>query len=197
MAQPGLRCPPPSFSHGFTMVEAMVVVVILAILVALAVPNLAVWTTNARIRSVTDSLANGMKLARAEAIRRNASIALVLDNSGASWGSWCIVSPQPGMEVYETNGTCASAAAGTIVSQVQQGEGGDGVSITPNGGSRFVVFSSVGLKDTTFSFDRADITAVSSGLPVATLLALRILVAGSGSVRTCDVNAPAGDVRAC
>ena len=57
--------------RGFTLVEMMIGVVLLAILVAMAVPNFSLWIRNMGIRTTAESLLSGLQLARGEALKRN------------------------------------------------------------------------------------------------------------------------------
>lgn len=65
---------------GFTLVELIVTVAIMAILAALATPSMIGWVRNNKIRTVSDSLQNGLRLAQAEATRRNRQIVFSLTN---------------------------------------------------------------------------------------------------------------------
>jgi type IV fimbrial biogenesis protein FimT len=56
--------------RGFSLVELMVVVALLAILLALAMPGFSRWIANAQVRNANESLQNGLRLAQAEAQRR-------------------------------------------------------------------------------------------------------------------------------
>ena len=61
----------PRSARGFTLIEMMVTVVLLAILMALAFPAMSEWVRNSRIRTVADALQNGLRLAQTEALRRS------------------------------------------------------------------------------------------------------------------------------
>ncbi|MFT3789866.1 MAG: GspH/FimT family pseudopilin [Rudaea sp.] len=58
-------------SQGFSMVELMIVVTIIAVLTMLALPNFAEWLQNSRTRSVAESMQNGIRFAQGEAARLN------------------------------------------------------------------------------------------------------------------------------
>lgn len=70
---------------GFTMIEMVVTVSILAILIAIAVPSMSGWLANNRVRTTAQSLLNGMQLAKAEAIRSNQRVRFSLDGTGGAW----------------------------------------------------------------------------------------------------------------
>ena len=67
---------------GFTLVEMIVVVAIMALLAALATPSMLGWVRNNKIRTVSDSLQNALRQAQTEATRRNRQVVFSLtDNS--------------------------------------------------------------------------------------------------------------------
>lgn len=67
--------------RGFTLIELMVTVAIVAILVMLGLPSFTGWVANTRVRTVAESLQNDFRLAQAEAVRRNRQVAFVLTNT--------------------------------------------------------------------------------------------------------------------
>lgn len=60
--------------RGFTVVELMVAVAMVAILAAIAMPNLREFIVNSRVSSNTNELIATFSLARAEAVRRGTSV---------------------------------------------------------------------------------------------------------------------------
>ena len=65
-----------SGNGGFTLVELITAVAVLAVLVALAVPNFNDATLTARLNGFANSLVAAAQVARSEAIKRNATIKL-------------------------------------------------------------------------------------------------------------------------
>lgn len=61
-------------ARGFTLVELMIGLAIIAILMLLAAPTLSTMRGNARIRNTAESIAQGMKLAQLEALKRNRAV---------------------------------------------------------------------------------------------------------------------------
>lgn len=66
---------------GFTLIELMVTIVLLAILLALGFPSMSTWIHNSKVRTVGDALQNGLRLAQAEALRRSRQTVFSLTNS--------------------------------------------------------------------------------------------------------------------
>ncbi len=73
--------PPQPVQRGVTLIELMVTVTLLSILLGLAAPNFRTWINNAKVRTVSDSLQTGLRLAQAEAVRRNRQVVFFLTNS--------------------------------------------------------------------------------------------------------------------
>ena len=67
--------------NGYTMVEMMVVVAIVAVVMAVAIPSLQSAIISSRARAVAESIQSGVLLARAEAIKRNAMMRFQLVSS--------------------------------------------------------------------------------------------------------------------
>lgn len=61
---------------GLGLVELMIGVVILGLMVAMAVPSMATWMRNARVRTVADAIQSSVRLAQAEAQRRGHAVVL-------------------------------------------------------------------------------------------------------------------------
>ena len=68
--------------RGFTLVELITAVAVLAVLVALAVPNFNDATLSARLNGFANSLVAAAQVARSEAIKRNATIKLCASDGG-------------------------------------------------------------------------------------------------------------------
>jgi type IV fimbrial biogenesis protein FimT len=114
-------------SHrGFSLIELMVTLTVLGILLAAAVPAFGTWTANARVRSVAESIQNGLRLAQTEAVRRNRQTVFALTNAtpasgaaptanGSNWfiQSLPLVAGDPGAEFVQ-GGTFAKQSGVTI-----------------------------------------------------------------------------------
>ena len=81
---------------GFTLVELMITVVVMGVLLAIGIPSFRYVQNSARITAPANELVANVQLARAEAIRRNARMALCSSSDGANcanggaWNGWIV-----------------------------------------------------------------------------------------------------------
>lgn len=88
---------PGSAQRGFTLVEVMITVAILAITASIAMPSLQAMLANSRVRSAANGMVGAVMYARTEAIKRNSSIDLVpVDDE--DWSSGWKVQPSGSAE---------------------------------------------------------------------------------------------------
>ena len=82
--------------NGFTIYELLTVIAIIAVLAAIATPNIISWRTEAKLRGASNNLRADLQMAKLRALREKAIVALVftangyrifLDN-GANAGDW-------------------------------------------------------------------------------------------------------------
>lgn len=67
--------------RGFSLIELAIVMVIIAIFAVAAAPAFKTWMANARVRAVAEALANDLRMAQAESVRRSRQVAFVLTDS--------------------------------------------------------------------------------------------------------------------
>ena len=165
----------PTF--GFTLIEVMITIAIVSILVIAALPNYSLWIQNSRIRTAADALLNGLQLARAEAVQRNALVVFSV-TSGTGW--------------TVTN-------VGNIIQSRPAGEGSRNVALTVTPpGATSISFNGLGRvrpnADLSLSLATLNITAASGA---ANARALTISIASG--IRLCDGDSTlgAGDPRRC
>lgn len=77
-------------SGGFTVIELMIAVTLMAILLAIAVPSFKDASLGSELRSMANDLIAHAALARSEAIKRNAIVTLCVSADGATCvaGGW-------------------------------------------------------------------------------------------------------------
>lgn len=121
------------------MIEMLVVVTVLAIMGALAAPSMTRLIGQQRLKSVASDLQLAMVKARAEAIKRNANVAVTA--TGGDWANgWTIPDPAsttaPPLELRgPTSGVSVSTTAAQVVYT------GTGRTTTATAGSTFVLSS--------------------------------------------------------
>lgn len=174
----------PSSQQGVSLIELVVGITIVAGLMAVGLPSYATWIQNSKIRTATESVLNGMQLARAEAVRRNANVQLLF---GAG-SSWTISVPSTAEQIQ------ARSAA----------EGSSNVTVTMTPATaRTLTFNSLGRvapnADASAPITRADLSVPTSVLAASAARELRIVVGAGGNVRMCDPDAgvSASDSRKC
>lgn len=180
---------PRSASRGFSLVEMMVAVAMLAVLMGLAVPSFSLWIQNAKTRTASDSLQNGLRQAQAEAVRlhrqtvlfRSADSSCTNTTAANATGGFWVLRSVPRM-------------AGDTVETLQCGqllEPSDSVTLAGptalcfNGIGRMTANNNPGLGGTACAVP-ADGTAEYDFTNARGDRALRVVVSISGNVRLCD-----------
>ncbi|WP_350561253.1 prepilin-type N-terminal cleavage/methylation domain-containing protein [Psychrobacter sp. CAL346-MNA-CIBAN-0220] len=74
-------CQRTATNSGFTLIELMVTIAVLAIIVSIAVPNISTQLANQRVKLTAVTLTNALKEAKVESVIRRQSISLSYDNS--------------------------------------------------------------------------------------------------------------------
>ena len=166
----------PRRQFGFTLIELMIGIVVLAVLVSLSMPMFREWMASTQIRNASDALLNGVQLARTEALRRNKNVEFRLGNN-SDWEVW--------------------QAAPAIQIQVrgsQEGQTDVAVVAPTPGGAAKVTFSPMGgvvtNLDATSTLQQLDITP-ATGAPTG-VRPLRVVIPNSGAARMCD---PGSDLK--
>lgn len=78
--------------RGVTLIELMIGIAIMGILAALALPGYRTFIQNTQIRTVAESIQNGLQVARAESVRRNTDVRFeMLD--GSAWQVCLVTDP--------------------------------------------------------------------------------------------------------
>ncbi len=205
--------------RGFTIVELMVTVTVLALLMLLGAPSFSNWLQNSQIRTAAEGVLAGAQLARAEAVRRNTPVrfqltdnltaACALSNAGRNW----VVS------LLDAAGACnatpsadtVSAGAGDprIVQVRASSEGSPNAviaSVDTGGNARSCInFNglgrqipcAVGASTLGVSIDVSNPGGGNCVGAGGTMRCLRIVVSPAGQVRMCDPQFGAGDPMGC
>lgn len=168
---------------GFTLVEMMVVVTIIAIATTLGIPSYRAWVQNTQIYNAAESAANGLQKAKAEAAKQNTNIEFVLGTNPP----WQV--QLPGSAVIEASTT--EGAKNVIATAIPAGATtvtfnsfGGVVSPNPNPNANGVTATL-----TQIDFDSAVLAGSRN---------LRVTIGLGGITRMCDPNLASGSSpRAC
>lgn len=71
----------PRRSRGFTLIELVITVALVALLLMAAVPAFSAWIAGAKVRSTAEVLQNGLRLAQSEAATRSRQVVFALTNA--------------------------------------------------------------------------------------------------------------------
>ncbi|MFC5569596.1 GspH/FimT family pseudopilin [Lysobacter yangpyeongensis] len=82
-------------SQGFTLIELMVTVAVLAVLLTLASPSFSDFFQRYRLRGAADKVVNTLASARAEAVMRNRDVSIDFKGSAGSWCMGANAAPDP------------------------------------------------------------------------------------------------------
>lgn len=179
--------------HGLTLVEMAITMLIFAILVAAAAPSFGGFLANTQIRSASDSLRNGLRVAQMEAIKRNRPVELVLTNDAPISGDVNASTAGRNWVVRTTraNGTFELLQGFAGTSQIPR------VTLAADRGIfAFDAFGRLTADSAGNAAPAADLAVAisdsdSKGRP------LRVVVRTGGSSVSCDPNATSGTPFAC
>lgn len=159
---------------GFSMIEVMAAITIVAVLLAVAMPSFQAMMSGIQVKTAAEALNNGLQLAKGEAVRRNANVTFTL-GVGTAWTVGCAT------PVLDNNADGVDECPAVVQTRANEiGSGRVTLAVVPAGATT-VTFSGLGRALTTNPITRLDVSATGSNR------SLRILVSG-GSVRMCDPN---------
>ncbi|HJV61394.1 MAG TPA: GspH/FimT family pseudopilin [Albitalea sp.] len=199
----------PRCQAGFTLIELMVALTVMALLLLLGAPSFSTWLQNSQIRTASEAMANGLQVARAEAVRRNAPVrfqltdkldnSCVLSSAGRNW----IVS------LDDVTGACglapsADLAAPTPPRIVQKRAAGDG---TPNAevaaadaaGTAIsaITFNGLGRASTAANINITNTHGGDCAASNGPMRCMRVAVSAGGQIRLCDPKFSSSDPLGC
>jgi len=169
--------------QGFSIIEMMIAVTILAIAATVAVPAYSQFIGNTQIRSTTESIKNGIQLARAEAVKRNARVIFTLA-ANTSWSVGCTVVDAVNCPLVIQSKAANEGSAGSV-----------SVALV---GNNNITFTSLGTLDTNVLGQLSQVNIDHKTIPAQYTKDLRIIIGAGGNVRMCDPNVSATtDTRRC
>ncbi|MBI2731770.1 MAG: GspH/FimT family pseudopilin [Aquabacterium sp.] len=185
-------------SRGFTLIELMVGLTILAFLLMSSVSSMSDWIRNSQIRSAAESIITGLNTARAEAVKRNTTVRFqltstlgndcTLDPAGKNW----VINLSGGNPAGQCGKDLSDAADPYLLQKTVATDVNNPILI--NASQAALAFTGLGRQG---RIDPAQqVTAVTIDVSPATsgtcrkdggkLRCLRIVVSPAGQARMCD-----------
>jgi type IV fimbrial biogenesis protein FimT len=182
-------------SKGFSLIELIIALAIMAVLLVLAVPSFKAYLANTRLRTVAEGFVSSMQSAKAAAAARNQPVELILTNSTAPADLATAVGTSPAagwmvrtadQTVYIDGKNPSEGASGGVASTSIAGTV-PGVTFTALGGTTLAATATFAVTD-----------AVGGACaPAGPMRCLNISVTSTGRVKMCDPATVAPDTRAC
>lgn len=189
----------PRHSAGFSVVELLVVLSVVGILAAVAGPGMAAWVRDSRLTAASESLANGLRMAREEAIRRSHGVVFTTTNDtpglasaavagGRNWALYQIPRATETLD-YLRGGSLLEGGAGTTVTGP--------AAVCFNSLGRRVANAATGVAAATCEIGADPMFATYTVTQADSSRSVRITISLNGQVRSCDPAAAGGTVNAC
>jgi type IV fimbrial biogenesis protein FimT len=196
--------------HGVTLIELIVTLAVFGVLFALATPMLTNWIRNSQVRSVAESVQNGLRAAQQESVRRSRAVvffqtyATPMVGAPAGWGgrSWVVqyvpaaadtppTAPEPVVHAGRLNEVGSNRvlvlATNPVGNVAAVCFNSNGRLLTTTPASNGVTNANCNAAVTTFNITHID----GGDRP------LRVMVDLGGRVRMCDPNRPAAAPDGC
>lgn len=170
---------PKTYSRcqGFNMVELAVVMGVIAIVSTVAFPSFMSMIGNAQIRSVGESIKNGLQLARSEAVTRNQQVRFKL-NADNSWEVGCV------NVMGDTDGDGVENCPAIITRKAAKEGSSSNITVT-RVGSDNVIFNSFG-NQASIAGQLSQIDIDNTGMSDTNKRKIQVRLPFGGSVRMCE-----------
>jgi type IV fimbrial biogenesis protein FimT len=175
-----------------SLVELMVALSIMAILVVIGIPSYQQWLLNTRVRSAAESIQNGLRYARNEAVQRSANVMFNLAGGNSpNWtvclsgsGSSCPASGSSVLQTYASTNANVGVLITTSTSTTSVANGAYGSTVSGTGGS--VAFNSLGRPVTYGGTSIVRIDTYTSSTNTANIRRLMTAISPGGEINMCD-----------
>lgn len=170
---------------GMTLIEVLIGFTIIGLLLTLGVPSFTAWLQNLQLRNASESIFNGLQLARANAVQRNKSVTFTMAGPDSSWA---VTIDTPSLALSEPGTVQTRSAA----------EGTPNAVITTTNPA--ISFDGLG-KTNLPAAATIQVTNPTGGTCAAVagnMRCLNVTVEVGGQIKMCDPNVTtAGDSRKC
>ncbi|MGZ8259039.1 MAG: pilus assembly FimT family protein [Caldimonas sp.] len=196
--------------RGFTIIELLVGITLLAVLIGLGAPAMSTYLQNSKLASAASSYYTGLQMARAEAIRRNVRTEFVLTDDPVSQadlantltpavaGSNWVIRSASGPAAF------ASAVEAKAGAECEGSSAAAALVVTGSASAPAVFDGRIPFNGFGGTADGASYAISITNPAIGTCVAVggkvrcrRIAISPGGQIVSCDPAAPAGDSRAC
>ena len=154
--------------QGFSIIELMIVLAVLGVLTAVAIPNFSQMIANNRISTNTNTFIGAFSYARSEAVGRGSSVSVSSLSGTSAWDS--------GLIVWQDTNADGNYDAGEELRQFS-----DFTLVTITGTGSAFVFASTGLVDSADIFEVCDSRTGETGRTITLLGGGGMTVSNSSS----------------
>ena len=111
-----MRLPHAKFELGFTLIELMVTLAVMAVVLAAAAPSFAEFFDKYRLRGAADAVVSMVSNARAESVKSDQDVNVAFTGSGAAW---CVGANAAGTPTGGNRAGAATACDCTVTTECQ------------------------------------------------------------------------------
>jgi type IV fimbrial biogenesis protein FimT len=195
--------------RGFTIIELMVTITILAVMMLLAIPSMTSYLQSARLASAAGTYQAGLQLARTEALRRNLPVEYVLTDTPIAAGIENSAVPSVGGRnwLVRFTDTTQTPPVVTLIEAKSALEGssqaivvtGAASPVSPAAFAGSVFFDGFGATSPAGTDIALQVANPAGGAcaPAGPMRCLYVVARAGGQVGVCDKVAAVGDSRAC
>ena len=139
-------------ARGFTLIELMTAILVLAILMGMGIPSYREMARNNRVTASTNDLVTALSMARSEALRRSVPVSVCASTTGTS----CVTAADTltdwttGWIVFTDTGTAGTVDGGDAPIQQWGAPSGD---TKLRGSGSYVTYTPTGILSKTRNFD--------------------------------------------
>jgi type IV fimbrial biogenesis protein FimT len=193
---------------GFSLVELMIALAIMAILLKMASPSYGAWISNQEIRAGAESIINAVNLAKLEAMKRNGRVMFELRDSANNTSSWRICPvlqgtivcdpAQPTIQERDAGDDSPRAKVGVSTASAMIAPSAIATPLAVGGLPAGIIFDGLGRPSTIGGFQNiARVDVRNTNMTTTDERRLVIAITGGGSARACDPQVLAPNARAC